>query len=147
MSKAWAPLAGVVGLVLAVGAAQAASVTYRATLNGASEIPPTTSTGTGNATVTVDTTAKTATWNVTFSGLSGPATAAHIHCAPAPGQAGPVAVPFTGTPTAAPAGTLTGSTEKPLSDQTISDMAAGKCYVNVHTAANKGGEIAGWLKP
>jgi hypothetical protein len=141
MGKRWAPLAGVFVLALAVGAAQAATVTYKATLNGASEMPPTTSPGTGSATVTVDTTTKMVSWNVTFAGLTGPATAAHIHCSQTVGTAGPVAVPFANNPTSPITGSATAS------DQTIADMAAGKCYVNVHTAANKPGEIAGWLKP
>jgi hypothetical protein len=137
------PLVGTVALVLSVGAAQAATIDYKAILNGASEMPATTSPGVGSASVAVDTATKMASWNVTYSGLTGPATAAHIHCAPAVGQAGPVAVPFGNNPP----NPITGSTTTPLSDQTISDLAAGKCYVNVHTAANPKGEIAGWLKP
>jgi len=30
-----------------------------------------------------------------------------------------------------------------LTDAQAADMMAGKCYVNVHTAANPGGEIRG----
>ena len=45
-------------------------------------------------------------------------------------------------PTASPlSGTAT------LTDAQIADLNAGKWYVNVHTAANKGGEIRGQLMP
>ena len=63
----------------------AAGTAYKATLDGKSEVPPTTSTGTGTATVTYDPATKMVTWEGSFSGLSGPATAAHIH---GPGEAG-----------------------------------------------------------
>jgi hypothetical protein len=34
-----------------------------------------------------------------------------------------------------------------MTDAQLADLQAGKCYVNVHTAANKGGEIRGQLAP
>src|SRR6202030_4496021 len=57
----------------------AAGAAYKAALDGKSEVPPTTSTGTGTATVTYDPGTKMVTWEGSFSGLSGAATAAHIH--------------------------------------------------------------------
>src|SRR5579862_1722847 len=57
----------------------AAGAAYKATLDGKSEVPPTTGSGTGTATVTYDPSTKMVTWEGSFSGLSGPATAAHIH--------------------------------------------------------------------
>ena len=102
------------------------------------EVPPTTGTGSGTDTVTLDTATKTITYNVTYSGLSGPAAAAHIHCGAAAGANSGVAVPF---PKAASpiSGTAT------MTDAQIADLEAGKCYVNVHTAANKGGEVRAQL--
>jgi hypothetical protein len=44
-----------------------------------------------------------------------------------------------------PASPITGSAA--LTDAQLADLQAGKCYVNVHTAANKGGEIRGQLAP
>ncbi len=32
-----------------------------------------------------------------------------------------------------------------LTDAQMADLTAGKCYVNLHTAANKGGEVRGQL--
>jgi hypothetical protein len=116
----------------------AASETFKATLNTASEVPPVTGAGTGTATVTFDTVTKMITYSVTYSGLSGPAAAAHIHCGALPGANSGVAVAF---PNAA--SPISGSAT--LTDAQVADLEAGKCYVNVHTAANKGGEIRGQL--
>ena len=46
---------GVLALCLVSGAAQAETKIFKATLSGASEVPPTTSAGTGTATATLDT--------------------------------------------------------------------------------------------
>ena len=65
-------------LILPVPAAHAATETFVAVLNGAND--GTNSPGTGLATVILDTTAQTLQVNATFSGLTTPTTAAHIHC-------------------------------------------------------------------
>jgi hypothetical protein len=121
-----------------VGAARAEMMTFTAKLNAASEVPPKQSGGTGTATVMLDTATKKITYDVTYTGLTGPATMAHIH-GPAPvGQNAGVITPL--MPPASPIkGTAT------LTDAQIADMEAGKYYVNVHTEANKGGEIRGQL--
>ena len=80
----------------ASGTGASSTDTYEATLNGTQEVPPNTSAGTGKAEVQVDPRTYKISWRVTHSGLSGPATAAHIHGPAAPtGNAG-VVVPFTG---------------------------------------------------
>lgn len=124
---------------LSWGYAQAASETFTGTLSNGAEVPPTTGSGSGSAKVTLDTATKQITYNVTYSGLSGPAAAAHIHCGAAAGANAGVAVPFKDA--ASPiSGTAT------LTDAQMADLEAGKCYVNIHTAANKGGEIRGQLQ-
>lgn len=76
-----------------VDPAATGSVTITTPLSGSAEVPPTTSTGTGTGTLTVDLATGTATnMSVTFSGMAGTVTAAHIHEAPA-GVNGPVVVP------------------------------------------------------
>ena len=50
---------------------------YTAQLSAAQEVPPKDSKATGTATVTLN--GDTATYEVTYSGLTGPATAGHIH--------------------------------------------------------------------
>jgi hypothetical protein len=121
-----------------VTAASAATLEFHATMNGKSEVPPNQTAGTGDALATLDTTSKVLTYTVTFNNLTGPATAAHFHGPAAPGVNAGVMVPIGGaTPTSPVHGTAT------LTDAQIKDLEAGKWYVNVHTAANKGGEIRG----
>ena len=109
----------------------------KATLNGKSEVPANASAGTGTADIDYDAATKKLSWKLTYSGLSGPATAAHFH---GPAEAGKnagvaVAIPNAGTSPASGSATLT--------DAQAADLMAGKYYVNVHTAANPGGEIRG----
>jgi hypothetical protein len=114
----------------------AANVNLKADLKGASEVPPTDSKGSGAVTATFDTASKKLSWKGTVSGLSGPATAAHFHAGET-GKNGGVAVPITG----ADKGSFEGSAT--LTDAQAEELMAGKWYVNVHTAANKGGEVRG----
>lgn len=116
--------------------ANAAEETYKATLSGASEVPPVQSSATGSATVKLDTAAKKVTWSVTYTGLT-PA-AAHIHCGAAAGANAGVSVPLNAGPSP-----MNGSGT--MTDAQIADLEGGKCYVNIHTATNKGGEIRGQL--
>jgi len=114
----------------------AANVNLKADLKGASEVPPVDSKGAGSVTATFDTASKKLSWKGTVSGLSGPATAAHFHSGEA-GKNGGVAVPIAG----ADKGSFEGSAT--LTDDQAAELMAGKWYVNVHTAANKGGEVRG----
>lgn len=139
MRKSIVIAAGLLAAGLACGTSQAAMQTYKATLNGASEVPPVTTSGTGAAAINVDPTTMELSWSVTYAGLSGPAAAAHIHCGAAAGANAPVSVPF-GSKLASP---ITGSGKMTASQ--LADLEAGKCYVNIHTAAHKGGEIRGQL--
>ena len=134
----------VIGLLAAAVAwpcADAAMVNYKATLGGTAEVPPVQTAGKGTAAVNVDSATKQLSWRVEYSGLSGPAAAAHIHCGAAAGANAGVAVPL-GDKFDSP---ITGSGT--MTDAQLADLQAGKCYVNVHTAANKGGEIRGQLAP
>jgi hypothetical protein len=134
---------GLLGAVAAWPMAHAAVTAYKANLSGAAEVPPVTGAATGTAQVSVDTATKMATWRVDYSGLSGPATAAHIHCGAAAGANAGVAVALGTGPTAA--SPIQGSGA--MTDAQLADLTAGKCYVNVHTDANKGGEVRGQLAP
>src|SRR5258707_15846077 len=62
-----------------VSAASAATISYSARLSGRGEVPKTDSKGTGKLDATFDTKTKAFNYTLTFDGLSGPATAAHIH--------------------------------------------------------------------
>jgi len=138
MRKTMLGLAGLFSAALTLGYAHAATEVFKGALSGTAEVPPTTSTGTGTAVVNFETATKQITYTVTYSGLSGPAAAAHIHCGAAAGANAGVAVAF---PNAA--SPITGTAT--LTDAQAADLEAGKCYVNIHTAANKGGEIRGQL--
>lgn len=131
---------GLAGLALAsfIGsAAVAETITYKATLNAQSQVPPNDTKGTGTAELTYDTATKTLTWTVTFSDLTGPPTAAHFHGPAEPGKTAGVAVLIGNNPTSPAKGTAT------LTDAQAADLQAGRWYVNVHTAANRPGEIRG----
>ncbi len=110
---------------------------YKVPLDGKSEVPPNTSTGTGTADIDYDPATKKLSWKVTYSGLTGPATAAHFHGPAEAGKNGGVAVPIPNIASSPAEGSAT------LTDAQAADLLAGKYYVNVHTAANPGGEIRG----
>jgi hypothetical protein len=116
----------------------AAMVDMKADLKASNEVPPNDSKGTGAVTVTYDTGSKMLSWKGTYSGLTGPATAAHFH-AGAPGKNGGVVVPiFAGPKAGSP---FSGS--KQLTADQAAQLESGGWYVNIHTAAHKGGEIRG----
>jgi hypothetical protein len=78
-------------------------------------------------------------WKLSFSGLTGPAMAAHIHKGKV-GVAGPVTVPLCGPCTSRKAGSAQ------ISESVIKALESGNAYVNVHTAKNPAGEIRGQVK-
>ena len=82
------------------------------------------------------------TWKGSYSGLTGPATAAHFHGPAEPGKNAGVVVPVFQGPTAK--SPFEGSTA--LTDAQAADLMAGRWYFNIHTDANKGGEIRGQVK-
>lgn len=136
MSRLLLPFAAAFALGLA-GPASAALLEFHASLDTAQEVPPKSGTGSGEALVTLDTATKTLTYTVTFDGLSGQATAAHFHGPAAKGVNAGVVVPLSSPVVSPDHGTAT------LTDAQIKDLEAGNWYVNVHTAANPGGEIRG----
>lgn len=135
-------ICGVAGLALSALLASSTlalseEVKMKADLKASSEVPANDSKGTGSAAVTFDTTAKKLSWTVNYSGLTGPATAAHFHGPAEPGKNAGVAVPIPNQATSPVTGSAT------LTDAQAADLMGGKYYVNIHTAANPGGEIRG----
>jgi hypothetical protein len=157
-----------VALMLAANAT-AIPIEYVANLSGAKESPPNASPGTGFVTATFDLATHTLDLQVTFSGLTSPTTAAHIH-APTPfpfsGVAGVATqVPFfIGFPIGVTSGTydqtfntLDSSFYNPVfitaNGGTVAGAEAafaqaldqGKAYFNIHTVNFGSGEIRGFL--
>jgi len=146
--KKFAPLValGVAALVVsgvATGATHARSktkMTFTAVLNIGQEKPvPKGAKSGASGKFTASVNGTSITWKLTFSHLTGPATAAHIHSGKK-GVAGPVIVPLCGPCTSPASGTGT------LTAAQLAEMKAGTTYVNVHTAKNAGGEIRGQIK-
>ena len=134
---------GGAGGLAAGGAGGLVLKTYSVILNGAMEGPDAGTTATGAATVTLNTATGAVTVDGTFTGLTGNATAAHIHGLATPPATAPVIVPLTAT--MATSGTLTGSGT--LTSAQITGMIAGMTYLNIHTALHPGGEIRGNIGP
>lgn len=139
MKLRFAALAVVSGFCfLAAGPLQAKTVHFATALNGASEVPPNTSAGTGMVKADLDMQTRAFTYTITYSGLTGPAVAAHFH---GPAAAGVNAPPIiTMKSLASP---IKGNVV--LTTSQVSDLEAGKWYFNVHTKAHPGGEIRGQL--
>ncbi len=116
--------------------ARAEMIQFHAAMQGASEVPPTDSKGSGEVTAALDSATKMLTWSMTYSGLTGPAVAAHFHGPAAAGANAGIAVPIPDTASGSK-GSAT------LTEAQIADLEAGKWYVNVHTKAHPGGEIRG----
>jgi CHRD domain len=133
---------GVAGLAIAAflgsGAVAVADIMhFKADLSGKNEVPPSNVKGTGKVEATYDTASKKLTWTLTYSGLTGPAIAAHFHGPASPKKNAPVAV-LIGNNISSPA-----KGSKTLTAAQAADLMSGRWYVNVHTAAHKPGEIRG----
>jgi hypothetical protein len=162
----------VVVLALLSAPAFATVFVFQAPLSGASESPPTGSLGTGSATVTMNDTAHTMRVQVTFAGLSGNTTMAHIHCCQtSPGTPPNVGVAtelpsFTGFPLGVTSGTYDhtfdtsvattfnpafvtshGGTAAGAESALIAGMTGDLAYLNIHSTVNGGGEIRGFPVP
>lgn len=115
-------------------------VKMKADLTAAQEVPANASAGKGTAMVEYNKATRALKWTVNYAGLSGPASMAHFHGPAAPGANAGVAVPIGSTPA-----TITGTAT--LTDAQAADLLAGRWYLNIHTAANPGGEIRGQVLP
>ena len=127
--------ASMVLMGLGVGSALGADV--KVALSGANEVPAVKTSATGSGTITIADDGAVS-GSVSSTGVAG--TMAHIHEGAA-GANGPVIVPLTkdGDTYKVPAGAK-------LTAPQLASFKAGNLYVNVHSAANPGGEIRGQLK-
>jgi hypothetical protein len=148
--KFWPSLAAAFAVVLVISAgcstmAAGTDEGVKVKLTGDQEVPPVKTAASGSGTIVISSD-KSVSGSITTSGIEG--TAAHIHDS-VPGQTmcgaknGPVIIPLTKGPDntwSVPAGAK-------LNDAQYASYKAGNLYVNVHSAANKGGEICSPLKP
>ncbi len=121
-----------------LGASDQTGGTLVARLNVNQELPqPNARNGTGSFTGTIR--GGRLTWTLRFSGLTGPAGAAHIHLALA-GAANPVpTVPLCGPCRSGQRGTA------PVTAAVARRILRGGAYVNIHTGRNKAGEVRGQI--
>jgi CHRD domain len=135
----------VAGLWVGIGSAgESQALGLKANLGVAAEVPKPTgvsrsATGTFSAGLTRQGTRGTLTWRITFRGLTGRASAAHVHLA-RPGTAGPVSVPLCAPCRSGAKGTAR------VNARTVTALLGGGAYVNVHTARNPAGEIRGQVR-
>ena len=115
-----------------------ADMAFVADLNGMQEVPMVTTSGYGLGTFLLAKHNGVLKINATFTGLSGPITAAHFHSG-APGVSGGVVQDLD---TFITGNTITGDVDP---TDFLMDLMAGNIYLNVHTALNPNGEIRGQL--
>jgi hypothetical protein len=130
-------------LLAMMSVAAQAQRTFTGRMVGAQEVPANNSTGVGSATIVLNAAETQITVNVSFSGLSAPATAGHIHTG-APGVAGPITFPFAGVP-AATSGTVPTQTFS-ITPAQVADLKNGNMYANIHDSNFPGGEIRAQLQ-
>jgi hypothetical protein len=148
MGKAY--IFSVLVLAGAVGCGSSSTPGQAKTFTVANETPPCSQAGasaTGAATVTISADNTSIAVNATYSGLSGPATAAHIHSG-TPAASGPVVLPFSQPLTSPFSETLTAANYvaamgAPADFPTFVTAlrAGGAGYINFHTSACVPGEI------
>ena len=126
--------------LLAASLSLASAKDVKITLTGDQEVPAVTTDAKGEGKIRIGTD-KTVSGKVTTTGIEG--TMGHIHQGAAPGENGPPIITLEKAADgswAVPAGSK-------LTDEQYAAFKAGKLYVNIHSAAHKGGEIRAPLKP
>jgi len=141
LALAVAALAAMLAVSIGLGATKKGTFKLSAKLSAKQEVPapkgvPAAATGTFTGKLV----GNKLTWTLTYSRLSGPAVAAHIHMGK-PGKSGNVIVPL------CPPGCKSGKSGTTTVKKDVRDaIEHGLTYVNVHTAKNPGGEIRGQVK-
>ncbi len=134
-------------------------VTFKATLNGASEVPAVTTTGSGSFTATLDTVSLDFIYDLTFTGLTSAVNNGHIHGPAAAGAAAGTTINFNTLAGATFSFGATSGTGRGIArlntayqitptingDSLRKLLFAGLTYVNIHTTQFPGGEIRGQI--
>lgn len=110
-------------------------------LSGPTEVPAVATEAVGEGSLSVE--GMQLTYHISYSGLSGDATAAHIHGPADTTQPASVLIPLEGA--SGTSGVLSGT--HTLTSNEMAILFSGLAYVNIHTPANQGGEIRGQIVP
>jgi hypothetical protein len=130
--------------ILDLAGNQAQSLT--AAISGANARPnPVTSNGTGVGNFVLE--GDQLSFSITYNGLSGPATAAHIHGPASDAESAGVLIGLNSFAIGGlgASGVFEGAVT--LTAEQLAAVTDGLTYVNIHTAANPGGEIRGQVSP
>ena len=112
---------------------------FSSPLSGAAEVPPVGTNGMGQIDAVFNKSSNVLRYRLTFTGLSGPATAAHFHGPAAEGVNAAVVLPIRGPYKSPVEGSAT------LTAAQAADLLAGRWYVNIHTVLRPNGEVRGQL--
>ena len=145
VSEAGLTLTLALAAILLPATAHALIIPLQASIDGAQANAGagTGSPATGSATMTFDTNTNLFSWNISWAGLSGPASVAHFHGPALPNQNAGVQVDF---------GAISGLVSPSIGATVIgagqaNDLLADLWYINIHTAMFPGGEIRGQVVP
>jgi hypothetical protein len=108
-------------------------------MTGMNEVPPVGTAATGRVDAVLDKNTRLFRWKLSFTGLTGPATAGHFHGPAVIGANAGITLPFKGNIKTPLEGQAT------LTPAQAEDLLAGKWYANIHSQAHAGGEIRGQL--
>ena len=142
--RALPAVAVLLGFGVWVAPSFAGPVSFQVTLSGPQQVPPVDTAANGKAAITYDPATRVVTWNVTYDGLSGPPTMAHLH---GPAGSGSVAPPVIWLTEKGTAVTNPIKGEATLTPEQADQFTSGMWYINIHTAANPKGEIRGQVMP
>ena len=113
-------------------------------VDGSQEVPAKTVSGTGNIDISYNQSTRILSYTVNWNNLTGPVSGMHIHGTASKGFNAPILQNFSTYPKE-PAGSYSGTV---LIDGVVfkeENLFRGAYYINIHTAANPGGEIRGQI--
>jgi len=135
-------LAFVISVTAEPAYAQAVRIVVQ--MNGAQEVPAVAPAGTGVARLVVNPTTRAIRGTVTFTGLTSPSTAGHIHLGTARVN-GPVLIPLVGG-VGLTAGTMRIPPGTVLLPAQMTALRQNRLYLNIHSQLHLGGEIRGQVR-
>lgn len=115
---------------------------FSTVMRGMNQVPPlrpSATTATGRVDAVLDKTTRLLRWKLSYRGLTGAAIAGHFHGPATVSTSAGVALAFKGAVTSPMDGQVT------LTLEQMTDLLAGRWYVNIHTMAFPAGEIRGQM--